>query len=134
MARNACLPSNAGKESKMQVDTAAPTRVTLDGEWTMNGAAERLELLAGQLAMLLEADPRPTRVDLELAGVANIDACGCQLLAVFLENLKLHGITPEPCGIAPEVREQITLLGFADAFTASGTHENEPQAAEKENT
>jgi len=109
----------------MQTDTTTPARVTLYGEWTMNEAAERLKLLAGELALLLEADPRPARAGIDLAGVASIDACGCQLLAVLQENLKRHGIAPEPCRIPPEVMEKIRLLGFAEAFTAG--------APEKEN-
>jgi len=85
----------------------------------MDGAAQRLKLLAGELAQLLAADPRPVRAEIRLAEVTGVDACGCQLLSVFLENLKRHGITPAPGFIPPEVMEKIRLLGFADSFAAT---------------
>jgi anti-anti-sigma regulatory factor len=85
----------------------------------------RLKLLAGELAQLLEADRRPARAEIDMAGVTSVDACGCQLLAVFLENLIRHGIVPEPCRIPPGIMEQIRLLGFADAFDPSGAPEKE---------
>jgi anti-anti-sigma regulatory factor len=109
----------------MYVETAAPASIMLHGEWTISRAAERLKLLAGEFAQLFEACPRHARVDINMAGVASVDACGCQLLVVFLENLRRQGIAPEPSYIAPEIMEQVRLLGFADAFAASVTPEKE---------
>ena len=98
----------------MQLDTTI-----LQGDWTMDGAGQRLKLLAGELAQLLAAEPRPPRVEIRLAELTSVDACGCQLLAVFLENLKRHGIAPAPGFIPPEVMEKIRLLGFADSFAST---------------
>ena len=101
----------------MQVDFPAQTgRVTLQGEWSISEAVERQETLAGELELLLGAEPRVSRVAIDLNGVTGIDPCGCQLLAVFLENLTGHGIVPDICGLPPEVWETISLLGFADSF------------------
>ena len=110
----------------MQVDFPAPTkRITLQGEWTVSEAVERQVMLVGELESLLEADPGGSRVAIDLNEVTGIDACGCQLLAVFLEDLRSRGIVPEPCNIPPEIRGTIDLLGFAASLAAS-------QATEKD--
>jgi anti-anti-sigma regulatory factor len=85
----------------------------------MDRAAEHLQLLIAESARLFEADPRPSHTEIDLAGVTEIDASGCQLLAVFQENLKKQGLVPETSGIAPELMETMLLLGFADQFAAS---------------
>lgn len=104
----------------MQIDSAVPGRIALQGEWTMNGAAQRLELLAEQFTLLLAEEPRAARAEIDLSGMTGLDACGCQLLAVFLEQLKGHGILPEATGLPPLILEEIQLLGFAEAFAVSG--------------
>jgi anti-anti-sigma regulatory factor len=91
----------------------------------MNEAGERLELLAGELARQLKAEPKPARADIDLAGVVEVDACGCQLLALFFEKLKGHGIRPEPCGITPQLGETICLLGYAETFGTCGRQAKE---------
>ena len=91
----------------------------------MNEAGERLELLAGELARQLEIEPRPARAGIDLAGMTEVDACGCQLLALFFEKLKGHGISPEPCGISPQLGETICLLGFAETFGTCGRQAKE---------
>lgn len=57
------------------------------------------------------------QVELDLCQVDQIDACGCQLLALFLENLRRHDITPTACHLGPETAARISLLGFSDAFS-----------------
>ena len=103
----------------MQATTdTTPSRVKLHGEWTMNEAGERLELLAGELARQLEIEPRPARAGIDLAGMTEVDACGCQLLALFFEKLKGHGISPQ-------LGETICLLGFAETFGTCGRQAKE---------
>ena len=109
----------------MHVEPPPPASIMLHGEWTISRAAERLKLLAGEFAQLFEACPRHARVEINMAGVASVDACGCQLLVVFLENLRRQGIASEPSYIPPEIMEQICLLGFGDAFVASVAPEKE---------
>jgi len=105
----------------MHADISVPTkRCMLQGEWAIGTAVEQLNLLAGELALLLETDPRPSRVAIDLAEVTGMDACGCQLLALFAENLKASGITPELSSVPPEIREHIKLLGFTDALDDRG--------------
>ena len=97
-------------------DTTCVKEIVLHGTWGISEAVQHLHLLTGELELLLAPDPRPASVAIDLAGVESLDACGCQLLALFLGNLKRHGITPEPRRIPVELFEQIRHLGFADAF------------------
>lgn len=110
----------------MTSSTNTPAQVLLHGAWTMTQAAERLELLTAELARQLAAQPRPARAMIDLTAVSELDACGCQLLAVFLENLKQHDIVPSPCGSTPEIETTIRLLGFAEALTADQAPVKEP--------
>ena len=103
----------------MPLDSSAPARrATLQGAWDIIAVTERLKFPCGELDLLLEANPRQSRLEIDLARVTGIDACGCQLLAVFVARLKRHGIAALPCGIPPEIMDQVGLLGF-DAFAAS---------------
>lgn len=104
----------------MQLDSSVPARrTTLQGEWDIGVAVERLKFLSGELDLLLAADPRQSRLEIDLAQVTGIDACGCQLLAVFVAKLKRHGIAALPCGIPPEIMAEPSLLGFAGALAVS---------------
>ena len=102
----------------MKAETSStPTRgIRLPGEWVTSEAVEHFRLLTGEFDLLLERDPRPCRIEIDVTGVTSLDACGCQLLAVFLGNLKRCGILPETFGVHPEIADQIRLLGFADRF------------------
>jgi anti-anti-sigma regulatory factor len=97
-------------------DATSPFRVVLNGEWTMQQAGDLRELLRETLADLHTLDPRPTTAELDLAEISDLDACGCQLLAIFLENLRRLGVAPLPYGTSAELLEKITVLGFAGAF------------------
>lgn len=98
--------------------SAVADGVMLDGEWYLDRANELLTLLASKLALLLEAEPAPDNTEIDLSGIVDLDACGCQLLAVFLENLKRHGITAVPCRIPQQVADKIRLFGLSDTFDA----------------
>ena len=93
--------------------------VELSGAWTAERASELQRFLAGQLSGLGELDPRPEQVDLNLAELCDIDACGCQLLLVFVENLRRRGIVPATRGTGEQVMEKIELLGFGEPLTGA---------------
>jgi len=96
----------------------AVSSITLEGVWSMEQAAHLRTLLAERLARILELKPGSDRVEIDLAEVSDLDACGCQLLVVFLENLKRRGITPVPYGLKQQIVDKIDLLGFSGAFAA----------------
>jgi len=112
----------------MQPDASAPkSRLSLGGEWGAGEAVERLSQLAGEFEQLLKAEPRPVRIAIDLAGVTCLDACGCQLLAVFLGNLERQGVTVELWGTPLEISQQIRLLGFQEALgLAEATEQENP--------
>lgn len=93
--------------------------VELGGAWTMERAAELQRLLADQLSTLAELEPRPEQIDLSLSDLCDIDACGCQLLLVFVENLRRRGIAPAMCGMSELVMEKIALLGFGEPLAGT---------------
>jgi anti-anti-sigma regulatory factor len=100
----------------MPQTSSTPTPVVLEGDWTMNEAGARQELLAGELARQLEATPGGSALHLDLSGITELDACGCQLLALFLETLKRHDLTGVPQGVRPGLLDTVRLLGFADTL------------------
>ena len=100
----------------MSENSSAASSITLEGVWAMESAADLLKLLSDKLARLMAADPGARPTDIDMSGVVDLDACGCQLLAVFLEELRRRGLPPIPRGIRPEVAEKIALLGFSGAF------------------
>jgi anti-anti-sigma regulatory factor len=103
---------------RMQQTSSTPTAVVLEGDWTMNEAGARQEMLTGELARQLEANPGGAALCLDLSGITELDACGCQLLALFLETLKRHQLIGAPRGIRPGLLETVRLLGFADTLCA----------------
>src|SRR5690242_12607557 len=109
----------------MQPTKMPQENIVIEGEWTMNEAPERLEFLVGALAGQVEASARHNVADIDLTGITGLDACGCQLLSLYLENLKKHGITPRPTPVPQELRETVSLLGFQSAFAAPGTADEE---------
>lgn len=102
----------------MHGNNAAPGCVMLEGEWSVEKAEQLLEFLAGRLAQLPEDNPGLERVRIDWSGIVDIDACGCQLLVVFTENLRRQGIAPDCCGIPEQARERIALLGFSGSFVS----------------
>ena len=102
-----------------EISLAVSDSIVLEGTWSLQHASHLQKLLADRLAQLLEPEPAgPGRIQVDLTQVCELDACGCQLLVVFLENLKRHGIAPVPCGLKQQIMDTIDLLGFSDAFAA----------------
>ncbi|WP_136526155.1 STAS domain-containing protein [Geomonas ferrireducens] len=95
--------------------------ITLDGDCTMERVADLHALLAERCAALTGTPPSAAGVRVDLAQVTGIDACGCQLLALFLEQLRRLGIAACADGAGAEIRERIELLGFCTLF--SGEHQ-----------
>ena len=91
--------------------------VTLDGDCTMERAADLHAFLAGRFASLTGTPTPAAGVRVDMAQVTAIDACGCQLLALFLEQLRRQGIAAAVDGADTEIRERIELLGFCSLFS-----------------
>jgi anti-anti-sigma regulatory factor len=105
----------------MSQKSAAPWVMKLAGEWFMDQAADLKELLTEHLADIRKRAPGADRAELDLTGVSDLDACCCQLLAVFLENLRRRGIQALPCAMTEQLRDKIALLGFSEALSSNRT-------------
>lgn len=99
---------------------SAHNRICLAGDWSMCGVSTQLPQLAAQLDDLTGTAPEDTspattttRSEIDLQGIDCFDACGCQLLAVFLHALHQKGLRPLLSNIPGVVSDMIGLLGFA---------------------
>lgn len=96
--------------------SADACRVKLEGEWGMDQAGALKNLLADRLAGIRRA--AGTSAEIDLTALTALDACCCQLMAVFLDNMRRRGIVPVFTGMPEQVEETIALLGFSEAFAA----------------
>lgn len=55
---------------------------------------------------------------IDLTGVQEFDACGCQMLAVFLRNLRHRGVAVFSFKLSDAHRETIHRLGFDEELFA----------------
>lgn len=107
----------------MSAATTATIAITLDGDWSMTGVAAQLQPLAEHLALLAPhasgGRPGPSGQPLiSLARIDAIDACGLQLLTVFLRHLRQLGFTPALTDISRDVRLTVQTLGFGHELEA----------------
>jgi len=87
--------------------------IVLAGDWSVAGVADRLTSLQKQ---------RPTakgsgggdELVIDVGGIDAIDACGCQLLALWLRHLRREGLAPRLANSNSELSCYIRLLGFAE--------------------
>jgi len=104
----------------MSTETGEIVKIHLDGDWSMSGVAAQFPSLAecfsglmnsaaaaGQQKSLSDAVP-----EIDLAGVTNFDACGCQLLAFFVRTLRQNGFGAQVINIPDTFRSKIHFLGF----------------------
>ena len=109
----------------MQADNEP--RIHLAGDWSMSGVAERFPPLARYFTGVVDADttgdqplrPVDPTAEIDLAGVTNLDACGCQLLALLLGNLNRNGINAQLTNLPEACRATIQSLGFDRALHLS---------------
>ncbi|WP_224985073.1 STAS domain-containing protein [Geomonas agri] len=90
---------------------ANKANIIIEGPFTVERAGELHQFLVERLDGVPEQAGQST---IDLSRVDDIDACGCQLLALFLENLKRRGTTPVLAAAPAAVRDRINTLGFGD--------------------
>ena len=111
----------------MITDTGEMLRIKLDGDWSMSGVAAQFPLLADCLVHLTDADaaggkgkgPSDILPEIDLAEVTDFDACGCQLMALFIHNLRQNGISAQLINIPESFRSKIHFLGFDNELNIS---------------
>ena len=102
----------------MEATSAVTCRFFLQGGWTVDRAGEQRSYLLDELSRVMESEPRPARAEIDLSQVGEVDACGCQLLAVFLQELARRGIGAVACEVPRRVADKIEQLGFGGALCA----------------
>ena len=97
-------------------ETENIVKISLEGDWSVKGVAQQFPLLRQRLAKLLtKTDIVP---ELDLKGITELDACGCQLLALFVRNLRQLGALPVCDGISQRLSAKLRVLGFDDELGA----------------
>ena len=111
----------------MLKETTEAIRICLDGDWSMSGVAERFPALAKHLSAWpdsqsneeLQGSTSCGLPEIDLAGIDALDACGCQLLALFIRNLQQRGVTSRLTNIPEVFKSKIHFLGFDREFGLS---------------
>lgn len=107
--------------------TAEAFKLYLEGDWSMSGVAECFPLLVKHLSALSDSQSCEGLkkcdsiglAEIDLAGINALDACGCQLLSLFVRDLGQCGLTPIITNIPETFRKKIHLLGFDREFNLS---------------
>ena len=94
-------------------------RITLSGDWSMNGVADQMPYLLEQLALLPEVsssqEKQPGVAQGQpkiLVDIDELDASGCQLLTLFVLMMEREGFMPLLTNLTDAVKEKIQYLGF----------------------
>jgi ABC-type transporter Mla MlaB component len=111
----------------MTIETGEVPRICLDGDWSMNGVAETFpgltKFLAGITGTEASAEfqkcPPDFIQEMDLTGITDFDACGCQLLALFVRRLKENGVSIHLIKMNDALRSKIHFLGFGRELNLS---------------
>jgi len=92
------------------------SRICLEGDWSLNGVAQQFQLINQWFEALTAAGEKPAASELDLNEITDLDACGCQLLAIVMRNLRQCEIMPLCSHISESIGTKIRLLGFDHEF------------------
>jgi ABC-type transporter Mla MlaB component len=111
-------------EGNMTMDRNDMNRITLTGDLSMVGLKEQYHFMeryaVGQSEALAGGREQNAPVEIDMTGVQELDACGCQLLAVFLNNLRQRGTSVCSFKLDDAHRMKIHNLGFDDEIFNGG--------------
>ena len=106
----------------MTMDRNDVNRIALNGDLSMIGVTGQFPLLVQHLAAPVEIQnaghEKSPSYEIDLTGIQALDACGCQLLAAFLRNLRKRGAEVFALKLSDEFREKIHSLGFDNELFA----------------
>ena len=99
-------------------------RIILKGALSMVGVKEQYQLLeqyaVSQAEAVAAGHEQNAPLEIDLTGVQELDACGCQLLSVFLNNLRQRGAADCSFKLNDDFRMKIHNLGFDDEIFNGG--------------
>ncbi|MSN24614.1 MAG: STAS domain-containing protein [Geobacter sp.] len=104
----------------MTTESGDIVKICLDGDWSMNGVRDKFPVLAKILDSFSGADNSDEQQknssevspEIDLSGVTDFDACGCQLLALFIRKLNQGGFTARLINLSDTFKSKIHSLGF----------------------
>jgi anti-anti-sigma regulatory factor len=108
----------------MTMDRNDVNRITLTGDLSLVGVKEQYQPLEQHAVSQAEAvaagREQNAPLEIDLTGVEELDACGCQLLAVYLNNLRQRGAADCSFKLNDAHRMKIHNLGFDDEIFNGG--------------
>lgn len=96
----------------MANESESKIRIVLEGDWSMSGITQQFQVLLPWISQLADSAEKPASPELDLTGIAELDASGCQLLSAFVGNLRQQGIIPLCNGVSEIVNDKFRLMGF----------------------
>lgn len=94
--------------------------ITLTGDLSLIGVKEQAILMARHMAgpeeMLPDKTGKHRSHGIDLSGVQALDACGCQLLVLFMRNLRERGVREFSLTLSDDSRSKIRSLGFEETI------------------
>ncbi|ACM22032.1 hypothetical protein Geob_3693 [Geotalea daltonii FRC-32] len=104
----------------MTVSLQKPLTLSLHGDWSVAGIAGQWALVSAYLAGLKNdnegADEASRRILISMEGIDALDACGCQLMAIFVRDVRKIGIEPCLTAVPDNLHGIISALGFTHHF------------------
>lgn len=106
----------------MTVSSQKTPGLTLAGDWSVAGIADQWAQVSNYLSRMKqqispaasEATDQPLLLD--MSGIETLDACGCQLLAIFVRDMQEIGIATSLSAMPEPIRCIINTLGFTHYF------------------
>ena len=89
-------------------------RATLSGDWTICGISRQVELLMNYPFM--HAVGKGEVITIDCSQIEGIDINGLQLLFVWLQCIRLHGMVPSLVNLTEEMVLKMTALGLIQNF------------------
>jgi len=96
--------------------------INLHGDLSLVGVRDQYSILKQYFAEMgadsTTGNGLAEAVDIDLSEVQTLDACGCQLLAVFIRKLRQFGVEEVVLKMSDVLREKIHGLGFDNELVA----------------
>jgi len=92
---------------------------TMDGDWTLAGAARNLDSLAGLLHRIQAGNEKNLRIDCR--NVSKADASGLQVLHVWLECARMRGVEPTLVNVPEKLLN--SMQGLSGRFSIVPYHD-----------
>lgn len=87
----------------------------LSGDWTITGVVNQVDSLSSSLEKLVSE--RKKRCDIDCGQIKTIDMSGLQLIHIWMECAKMHGVQAQLVNLPEGMQQAIQRLGLQRSFT-----------------